>query len=290
MSDQTTPTLNNWIASAKKNNGTLPTPGQLAGWAKVGIDDAVKALDMYKDPGKEYTTDKHVQETPKSVHVKSRVTVRRVVDFMLDGGSLIVALVVDIVMNVVGFSILAFDDWSRVGFVASAFVVVLFALRAWIKGKWHGKALWAMFALIAAFLDISLSVASSHQQSMVVVYDASKDDVLIKLKEKADEDQKYLQALRDKQIEKGEGYKSQIDLAVAQSNASTDSVKSYHHVESFERGYLHSADIFTAIPDAALSGNEGRIIGMVFFGIFFIALQLTIVASATNGMKKIKDE
>jgi hypothetical protein len=291
MSDQTTPSLNNWIASAKKNNGTLPTPEALATWGKVGLEEARKALDVYKDPQRGVPVPSQGKPATVDLH-KNRVTVRSLVDFLLDGGSLIVALIVDIVMNVVGFSILAFDNWSRVGFIASAFVVVLFALRAWIKGKWHGKALWAMFALIAAFLDISLSVASSHQQSMVVVYDASKDDVLNALKGTAKKDLEYVEKLRSLQLEKGEGYKSQIETALAQSNASTNAVTNFRpsEYELARAGYLHSSDIFTAIPTAITSREMNRIIGLLFFSIFFAALQLTIVTSATNSLKKIKGE
>jgi hypothetical protein len=167
-------------------------------------------------------------------------------------------------------------------------VVVIFALRAWLKGKWHGKALWFTFALVATFLDVSLSVASSYRQSQNVVYDASKDDILISLKEKVKNDEAYLESLRAKQVEKGEGYKVQVGEAVAQANASSREVQTYRNpVELGDSKSLRSSDIFTAIPDAALSGDTARQIGLTFFLIFFTGLQLTIVSSATASVKKI---
>lgn len=290
-----TPSLRTWIASAEKNNGQLPDAKKLALWTRVSEGEAGKALEEYKRakskplpppaPKVEPVQDRKVETVPPPVQ---KFSIRKALDFLLDGGALIVAMVVDIVMNVVGFSILAYDDASRIGFIASAFVVVIFALRAWLKGGWYGKVLWFTFALVATFLDVSLSVASSHQQSTIVVYDATKDEVLIALKEKAKNDEAYLESLRAKQIEKGEGYKSQIELAVDQSNKSSEAVRNYHPgQESAVRG-LSSSDIFTAIPDAALSNDPARQIGLAFFLVFFIGLQLTIVSSATASVERIK--
>lgn len=294
-----TPSLRTWIASAEKNNGQLPDAKKLALWTRVSEAEAGKALEEYKRakskpmpppaPKVEALQDQKVESAPPPVR---KFSIRKALDFMLDGGALIIAMVVDIVMNVVGFSILAYDDASRIGFIASAFVVVIFALRAWLKGGWYGKALWFTFALVATFLDVSLSVASSHQQSTIVVYDASKDEVLIALKEKAKNDEAYLESLRAKQVEKGEGYKSQIESAVAQANLSGRAVENYQpraHSESMGRTLSASA-IFTAIPDAAISGDTARQIGLAFFLVFFIGLQLTIVSSATASVKRIRAE
>jgi hypothetical protein len=217
-----------------------------------------------------------------------KLDVRKALDFMLDGGALIIALVVDIVMNVIGWGIIAYDAWTRIAFIAMGIVIVLFALRAWVKGGVFGKVLWLGFALIATFLDISVSVASSHQQSLVAVYDASKDDTLNKLKEQANADQKYLESIRAKQVEKGEGYKSQVDGAVAQSNRSREAVVSYKPELQVSSGNgLNSSAIFTAIPDAWNSADTARLIGLTLYSLCFSLLQIVIVTSATNSVNKL---
>lgn len=234
-----------------------------------------------------------------SAETKPNKTAKEWLDWSIDILALAIAVIVDIVMNVIGWGIIAYDEWTRIAFIASGIVVVLFSLRSWVKamqyekgtaGRRMGLALWACFALIAWFLDTSVSVASSHAQSQVVVYDASKDDVLNKLKEQAKNDADYLQALRTKQVEQGEGYKSQVEDAVTQVNKSSEALRSYNPVHSTDAsgGTISSSAIFTAIPDAAMSAKLDRFIGLLLYSIFFAALQLVIITSATSAVKKVE--
>ena len=50
MPDKTVPSLQTWIRSAEKNNGSLPEAEKLALWGKVSIDEAQKALEEYVEP------------------------------------------------------------------------------------------------------------------------------------------------------------------------------------------------------------------------------------------------
>jgi len=268
-----------------------PTPFKDMPQIKHNIPERVQLApkDMKLPPIGDSLPPETPPETPNELPSNSwKFNVRKALDFMLDGGALIIALVVDIVMNVIGWGIIAYDAWTRVAFISMGMVIVLFAIRAWIKGGVIGKTLWLGFALIATFLDISVSVASSHQQSLVTVYEASKDEVLNKLKADAQKDADYVEALRSAQIQKGQGYATQINNAVSQANLSSQSVRDYHPtIVADQRDGLSSSAIFTAIPDAILSKQADRIIGLTLYSLSFIMLQLVIVTSATTSMGRL---
>ena len=52
-----------------------------------------------------------------------------IIDFL----GIIIPLIVDLVMNIVSFSILAPDLLSRIAFVALAIMIVIFVPRSWSK-------------------------------------------------------------------------------------------------------------------------------------------------------------
>ena len=232
-----------------------------------------------------------ITERKNMEKLKPQTFIQKVLHFvetvLLDTGALIIALVVDILMNIVVFYTIAFDTATRVGMVSLAFVVVLFSVRAWIKGGWQGRALWAMFALIASFSDVSLALATTQTQATHIVYDATKDQDLISLQTQATKDSQYLDDLRSKQIAEGSGFKSQIEAAVTQYNTSSLAVKNYKpKSDAIAEEYISSSKVFTAIPDALMSGKTDREIALFLFVLLFTALQLTIVSSASNALKK----
>lgn len=233
-----------------------------------------------------------------SKEIKKKMTPKQIFDFIIDWLSVAIAVVVDIIMGTIGWGILAYDDVTRVAFVALGFVLVMFSLRSWLKAIASPKGsierrisfgLWASLLLIVWFMDTSVSIASSHAQSKIVVYDASKDEVLIALKKKEKDDASYLEALRAKQVELGSGYKSQIDSAVVQANQSAEAVSRYTPEKMDGRnGLISSSSIFTAIPDAATSQDLARIIGLILWSTLWASIQLLIVVGATNVAKKVE--
>jgi len=232
-----------------------------------------------------------ITERKNMEKLKPKTAIQSILHFvetvLLDTGALIIALVVDILMNIVVFYTIAFDTATRIGMVSLAFVVVLFSVRAWIKGGWQGRALWAMFALIASFSDVSLALATTQSQATHIVYDATKDKDLLSLQDQAKKDSDFLDGLRTKQLTEGSGFKSQIDAATIQYNTSSGAVKSYKpKPDSVAEEYISSSKVFTAIPDALLSGKTDREIALFLFTLLFVALQLTIVSSASNALKK----
>jgi hypothetical protein len=257
---------------------------------------AFSSLPIHK-PTTAVEAPKPIKES-KTKTEKPKMTPKQIFDFIVDSLSVAVAVVVDIIMGTIGWGILAYDDLTRVAFVALGFVLVLFSLRSWLKAIASPKGsierrisfgLWTSLLLIVWFMDTSVSIASSHAQSQIVVYDASKDEVLNALKKKEKDDASYLEALRSKQVELGSGYKSQIDSATEQANQSAEAVVSYVPKQvAGQRTAISSSSIFTAIPDAARSQDLARIIGLILWSTLWASIQLLIVVGATNVAKKVE--
>jgi hypothetical protein len=266
------------------HKGSLPTVDELSAWAKVTREQAKDAIKNYQpDLGPVAPARQQVVTKPVTVErTKTSWHWRNALDFLMDSGSLLVAIVIDLVLNIVVFYTIAPDGVTRVGMISLAFVVVLFGLRSWMKG-W--KTLWAMFALITAFSDLSFALAVTDNQS-ATVYDPLKDRELLRLQRKVQDDSNYLQELRAKQVEQGAGYKAQVEAAVEQSNKSAGELSVYtlrraSEPRNSEMG-ISSSKVFTAIPTAVLSSDVARWLALVFFTLIFVGLQLTIVSSASK--------
>jgi hypothetical protein len=113
----------------------------------------------------------------------------------LDIIALIVAVTVDLSLNAVAMLAISPGPLEAVAFVAVAFLVVIFGVRAWIKGS---KLLWAIFAFSALFFDVSFMLAATDIQSEVigVQITAETDTQLQRL---AEEERRLQTALTDLQ-------------------------------------------------------------------------------------------
>lgn len=247
-----------FIRAGKRKYGAVPKPEILAGWASVSLDEARAAISgFHEDPVTVASGPGH------------RITLRQAMDFLLDGGALLLAVAIDLVLNAVVFWVIAPDLITRIGMVCLSFIVVLFSLRGWMKGGVIGRSLWAMFALVATFSDLSFALSATDLQAN------GSDPEITRLDDQLLQSQQYLEKLQNLQITKGEGYAQQIREAVVARDAASKSRRDY--VSPGKQ--MSSSKVFTAIPDAV---TTGRWIQLAFFLLIFAGLQLTIVSSATK--------
>jgi len=80
----------------------------------------------------------------------------------IDVGGLLVALIVDIVINFICFLSLSPDIVTAVAFVSIGIMCVLFVFRAWSKGQ---VIPWLVFVSVVFFFDYSFSLETTKIQS-----------------------------------------------------------------------------------------------------------------------------
>lgn len=237
------------------------------------MDEAQKHLDRYrKEHGERVrgaVVEKVVQEVKKDAH--------HFLDH-IDVPALLLVLVIELVLNVVVFMTIAPDTITKIGMIGLAVLVVLFGLRGWIKGGWAGKGLWALFALVVLFSDISFALYATDVQSAT-----AEDTELARLTDEATKAGAYLEALQSRQLEKGQGYAQQI-LDAREALGKANEARSSYVSRSHEKFVALTADgLFQAIPDAV---KRGRWIELCFFTLIFLGSALTIVSSASSLNKK----
>lgn len=211
-------------------------------------------------------------------------------DGVLDVGALALAVVIDLLLNLVVFVTIAPDLWTQIGMGALAFVVVAFGLRGWIKGGVIGKTLWATFALVATFSDLSFALYATDVQTQ----SAGQDSELVRLTDKVDHDQKILDELQAGYNSIGSGFRSElaerqraIEAARKALDSSSEKRSNYItlHRSEAKGPALTAGGLFSAIPDAC---TRGRWIQLVFFGLLFVGLQSTLVVSATSAKGRME--
>ena len=228
-----------------------------------------------------------IQETDG--HSEPNRSDRKWFDLVIDGGALLLAVIIDIILNFVVFTVIAPDLLTKIGMGALSLVVVLFGLRGWIKGGSIGITLWAMFAIVVTFSDLSFALYVTGVQTE----SAGVDTELERLTAKVDHDQKTLDELQAGYNAIGSGFRSELTV---RQNAITDARKALESSESERRSHvagkskdesnvavLTADGVFSAIPNALVSG---RWIQLVFFALIFLGLQGTIVVSATSAISK----
>jgi hypothetical protein len=182
---------------------------------------------------------------------------------LLDAVALFVALAVDLALNVVAMVLISPNTLVAAGFVAVAFLVVVFGVRAWIKGN---RLLWAVFALCALFFDVSFILASTAVQteSVEIVRESGNDEELDRLRDKV---AGYEESLRDLQKQFNEAMqrdtmdsieRQQIEVREDKRRAEARLEERLRSVETGEvaraaterRARISAASVFEAIPNA----------------------------------------
>jgi hypothetical protein len=203
---------------------------------------------------------------------------RKWIDVAVDSGALTLAVIIDLILNAIVFWTISPDWITGIGMVCLSFIVVMFSLRGWVKGGWQGRTLWAVFAVVATFSDISFALSVTDLQSR----SSGVDTEMVRLTDKVDHDQVTLDKLLEGYTEVGTGYRT--ELTVRQS-AIEDARKALQASEQSRKEYvkkepaMDSKAVFEAIPDAV---TDGRWIQLTFFFLMFIGLQLTIISAASK--------
>ncbi len=218
--------------------------------------------------------------------------ISRLLNKLLDSVALTVAVAVDLVLNIICMAILAPGPLETVGFVAIAVVVVLFAVRSWIIGN---KLLWALFALVCFFFDVSFSLISTDVQteSRSVVITAENDTEFKDLQRQVQEStttltdlrKQYREAYRretmdelNRQIEAEEKRRSSIEVMRKDRLSRIESGELNRQIRE-TRSQITAEMIFGSIITAF---KKGRFIPIVVFSLIFAGLQLVMITAATS--------
>jgi len=173
---------------------------------------------------------------------------------------------------------------EKVAFVAIAFIIVLFGLRALVRGNFR---LWLMCAILAGFLDTSFVLVGIEYQTNRT----ASDRELMVLETAEANASKYLEELKSKQLEKGEGYKGQIEAQQIVFDKASAKASEYRAVvanKPKEAPTIKAYDIFLAIPNALIGswvvlGPEfAMIIALVVFVCIFWVLQETLYTTVRS--------
>jgi hypothetical protein len=224
-------------------------------------------------------------------------TKSRLLNALLDSAALTIALVVDLILNVICMIIIAPGPLEAIGFAAIACVVVLFAVRSWVIGN---KVLWAVFALVSVFFDLSFTLIATDVQtsSQSVIVSADTDSELQYLSKKAETAGADLRGLRDQyRMAMKRETMDQLDKQIKEAErvfAETEAARSsrLQFIESGglreqtvrQRATITAAMIFGAI---LASAQKGRVIPLVIFLMIFSGLQLVMVTAADAVRGKI---
>ena len=255
----------------------MPSPDKLASKFMVSNEEAQNWINIFSKGAPEIKIAKKEdpvvvrKETPVKEKLGSKI--KKFLDGLLDSGALWFAVVIDLVLNGIGFWLIGPDPVMKIGMVCISFIVVLFSVRAWMK---RDKLLWAMFALVASFMDTSFLLLATDVQSENLGVDAELARLDGEIKKASD----YLEKLQALQIEKGQGYAQQVRDQTATVQKAKDDRQAYVDRPKIETGTKMSAKrVATAIPDAVMSGKWDRWIFLALFVTVFMGLQLTIISA-----------
>jgi hypothetical protein len=199
-------------------------------------------------------------------------------DWLIDSGTIFTAVIIDLVLSGICLYIMGPSALEKVAFVAIAFIIVLFGLRALVRGNFR---LWLMCAILAGFLDTSFVLVGIDYQTNRT----ASDRELTVLETAEDNASKYLEELKAKQLEKGEGYKGQIEAQQIVFDKASAKASEYRAIVANnpkEAPTIKAYDIFLAIPNAlvgswvVLGPEIAMIIALVVFVCIFWVLQETL--------------
>jgi hypothetical protein len=294
-----TPEVESWIDGELSEKGRYPRNDTLAKRLGCLVPEADSMLAEYRlkhgdrvrnkvETGKQLTLEPEVEKVEKVVTLGFWKTVAKVApmvaDWMVDTGTILTAVIIDLVLSGVCLWIMGPSSLEKVAFVAIAFVIVLFGLRALIKGYFL---IYIACVSVAWFLDTSFVMVGIDYQTNLTVDDRE----LVKLEGAEKDAHDYLEALKAKQIEKGEGFKSQVDAQQRVFDDVSEKASVYRRQianKPREAPQIRAYDIFYAIPKAMLSGTVAVWIALVLFGTVFAILQATMYTTIIP--KKVKKE
>jgi hypothetical protein len=265
-----------------KKNGRLPK------WQttrnKFGLSEAeVKtAQDLWRKKHGERVRGAELpeeyEETPQPEKEKWYETLAKAFDWVVDKGTVFIAVALALVLCAFSLWIMGPSDFEKVGFVALAFVIVLFGYRALVKKvMW----LWVICEIVAGILGVSFVLTGLDYQTNLT----ADDRQLTALETAETNAEDYLATLQALQADKGEGYKSQIEAQQRVFDEASAKAGEYRvQVENKPKKApeIKAYDILLAIPKAIL-GSGAKLtndmamwIALGLFGTVFFILPATL--------------
>lgn len=198
-----------------------------------------------------------------------------IIDFL----GIIVPLVVDLVMNIVSFSILAPDFLSRIAFIALAIMIVVFVPRAWSKRQFIS---YAIFVSVVVFADWSFTLATTGEKINTTAA-ITQDTELERLRGNIDKTELKIEDLHKQYYEANKretlqelNAQIQFEQSRLQKLEADYEARLKHTEQNATKNTLTAEDIFNAIPNAI---KERRIIPLVVWFLVFLGVQLVVATS-----------
>lgn len=199
-------------------------------------------------------------------------------EWMVDQGTIWGGVIISLFLCALSLWIMGPSTLEKFGFVAMAFIIVLFGFRALVMGN---IPLWALCESIAAFLAISFVLVGLDYQTNLT----ADDRQLTALETEETTARDYLKALQELQKTKGEGYKNQVEAQQAVFDAATEKAGAYRILVANKPKHapeIKAYDILLAIPKAVL-GSEAKLtndlamhIALGLFSLVFVVLPITL--------------
>ena len=206
-----------------------------------------------------------------------------IIDFL----GIIIPLVVDLVMNIVSFSILAPDILSRIAFVALAIMIVIFVPRSWAKRQYIS---YIIFVSVVVFADWSFTLATTTE-TVTVQEAVINDSELTRLRGNIEKTELKIEDLHKQYYEANKRdtlaeLNKQIEFEQSRLNKLEDeyNARLKNTEQKAERTSLSSDDIFMAIPNAI---KHKKIIPLIVWFLVFLGTQLVVATSIDNKNESI---
>jgi hypothetical protein len=205
----------------------------------------------------------------------------------VDNFGIVAAGIADLVLVCSALFLIATGILEKIGFVIIGIVIVLFAIRGWMHGTRTGKTLWAIFALVSVFLDMSFTLVITDLQSTADGKDSYLEELKTEKKRLID-----IETDLNAQYEKA-SKRDTMDQLDARLNANKNDIdrqnnliqKREEQIQSGEAMRVDSTRLATATYDALISGRPGRVILFFLFLLVFVGVQLTMIVSINSGKK-----
>jgi hypothetical protein len=224
----------------------------------------------------------------------------------LDMTALSVALIIEIAIMSVSMFLISPGMIERIAMIGVGLIIVLFSVHAFIKPQKWNKLLWAVFASVSFFLNVSFSLAITDiQTTQATEIIKVEDDMVVRsLQSQIDS---YTTQINDLNIQYLDAKRGQtVDTILAQMTEVRQELRNTNEKMNIRIAELSKGDvqlstttsavlsadgIFLAIPTAI---EKKRYIQTLLFTFIFMGLEITIVSSAfsiiTKTKKRVRDK
>ena len=211
----------------------------------------------------------------------------------IDIGGVFTALVVDIVLSIICYTVLAPDILTRIAFVAIGVMNVLFIFRSWAKRQYVA---WGIFVIVVFFFDLSFTLEATRTQSEEVVVtqttDITKDSEIIRLdnaileskQAKSDLQQQFKEAMKRETMD---ALKDLIDKEEVKINEyEAERKQRFNLIDSGEttKATISANAIMYSIPNTIKARD---FLPLFIWSLIFFGLQLIVASSIDNKKQEV---